>query len=129
MSKLFIGIEGVGMRQSVAVAADKTGKIVGAVRLPEPLSLTSMARESLKFNLPELLRTLCHHKGLDRTLNDLSQCTVCIGMTGVTFLYDRDNELRKFLCDEMEINIGKLICTGDPQIIFASHAISNTGSC
>ena len=126
MTKLFIGIEGVGMRQSVVVASDKTGRILGATRLRDPLSLTSLTKEKLKINLSRLFLTICDK--LRYTIDNLSRATVCIGMTGITFPFDGDKELPGII-REMDIKTGNLICMGGPRIIFASHAISDTGSC
>jgi N-acetylglucosamine kinase-like BadF-type ATPase len=123
---IFIGIEGVGMRQSIAVASDKNGHILNSIRISYPLSLTSLSREDLQTNLFRLFRSICHNIGCD--IGILSKATVCIGMTGITFPFDRYAELPNEI-ENMRLKIGNLICTGDPQIILASHAISNEGSC
>jgi N-acetylglucosamine kinase-like BadF-type ATPase len=121
---IYIGIEGVGVRQSVAAASDSTGEIIAACRmLGEPLSLHSTDRENLRSSLARLLREVAHRSG--RNLRQLTDSTLCIGMTGATFDAELDlaSEFRK-----LEIPVANVVCTGDAEMILASHATSLEGS-
>ncbi|MFX0135811.1 MAG: BadF/BadG/BcrA/BcrD ATPase family protein [Candidatus Hodarchaeota archaeon] len=124
--KLFIGIEGIAMRFSVGVMSDETGEIISSVRLNGySLSLHTMPRNVLRVRLLRLLKVLLKRAGLD--LCDLKNCTICIGLTGTTFGYDREVDLHKEF-NELNIDIEKLICTGDVEIAFASHTHNSEGS-
>jgi len=121
---IYIGIEGVGVRQSVAAVADSTGEIIAACRMPgEPLSLHSTDREVLRTSLARLIREVANRCG--RNTRQLADATLCIGMTGATFDAEADlfGEFRK-----LEIPVSNVVCTGDAEIILASHAISLEGS-
>jgi N-acetylglucosamine kinase-like BadF-type ATPase len=60
-------------------------------------------------------------------LEALNDAVVCIGLSGVTFPYDAAVELpREFA--KLEVEVAKLICTGDVEIVFLSHALSDQGS-
>jgi N-acetylglucosamine kinase-like BadF-type ATPase len=123
---LYIGIEGVGFRQSVAVAADGEGKIVATHRmLGEPLALHGTDRGLLRTRLARLIREIARLTG--KRLSDLSDSTVCIGLTGVSFPFDAQVDLAEEF-EQLEIKVGRLICTGDAEIILASHALSLEGS-
>src|ERR1043166_4948914 len=81
--KYFIGVEGIGMRWSAAVAAHENGQVIGAVR-GAPLALHTQNRAELRTRLNSLigkLRTVAN-------ISDLSKSDICIGLTGVTFPYD-----------------------------------------
>jgi N-acetylglucosamine kinase-like BadF-type ATPase len=123
---LFIGIEGSGMRHSVAVMADQQGSILSSVRLKEPISLHTTPVELLIDRLEKLLLNVL--KRADCTLNDLCNANVCIGLTGVTFRYDREVALPQVF-SRIDFPIKQLICTGDAEIAFASHAQTMTGTC
>jgi N-acetylglucosamine kinase-like BadF-type ATPase len=117
---IYIGIEGVGLRHSIAVAADAEGKITASCRLVgEPLSLHTIDRNLLRSRLMTLIREVA--RGASRSLNELRDATVCIGLSGVTFPYDAVVDLREEF-EKLEIPVLKLICTGDAEIVFASHA-------
>ncbi len=121
-----IGIEGVGMRQSLAVLASRQGKILSAVRQTgEPISLHTTPRDLLPHRILHLLHTVLNRAKLE--LNDLARCTVCIGLTGVTFKYDRVVDLPEIL-NPLELGIANLICTGDAEIVFAAYAQTEQGS-
>jgi N-acetylglucosamine kinase-like BadF-type ATPase len=123
---IFIGIEGVGLRQAVAVAADVNGNILSSYRmLGEPLSLHTTDRQLLRIRLCELIREVSARAG--RRLDDLVDATVCIGLSGVTFPYDAEVDLPTEF-QKLEIKVARLICTGDAEIVFASHACAKTGS-
>lgn len=122
---IFIGIEGVNMRRSFAVAADETGKIVGAVREKFGMSLHTIPRDVLQSRLRRLIQEVAHSAGRD--LNHLEDAVICIGMTGVTFAYDAEIDLPKEFA-ELNLTIKKLICTGDAEIVFVSHVQTNFGA-
>jgi len=123
---LFIGVEGVGMSFSVAVSADETGTVLSSVRLEgAPISLHTTDRRELRSRLAELLRTVCERA--EATLEQQRNATVCLGLTGVTFPYDSLIDLPDEF-DKMERPVRRLICTGDAEIVFASHAKCDHGS-
>lgn len=72
-----------------------------------------------------LFRDLARNMG-ERFSSCFSGSTVCIGLTGVTFPYDAKVDLpREF--SQLEIEVDHLVCTGDAEIIFASHTQSDNG--
>ncbi|MBM3476809.1 MAG: hypothetical protein FJX75_26350 [Armatimonadetes bacterium] len=122
---LFIGVEGVGMRQTVGVACDESGSIRWAERFPWGMSLHTTPRDELRSRLLELFGAVA--AGTGGSPGVLADATVCIGLTGVTFPYDAQVDLRREF-DEIELDVRELICTGDAEIIFASHTQSDTGA-
>ena len=123
---LYIGIEGVGLRQSVAVVADAKGRILSAYRmLGEPLFLQTTDRNLLRTRLTKIIREVAFRAG--RNLSDLEDAIVCIGLSGVTFPYDADVDLPTEF-SKLGIRIKRLVCTGDAEIVFASHAHAAKGS-
>ncbi|MFC2142176.1 BadF/BadG/BcrA/BcrD ATPase family protein [Acidobacteriota bacterium] len=123
---LFIGIEGVGLKHSVGVAADRNGQIIASTRLVgQPISLHTTERHILHSRLKNLLKALSEQVG--RNLDNLADAVICIGLTGVTFPHDAEIDLPNEF-GQLNIKIKKLICTGDIEIAFASHAQTNQGS-
>ena len=121
-----IGIEGVGMRKSVAVLSTRQGKILSASRLMgEPISFHTTPRDLLKSRILSLLRSVLYKADLH--LSDLSRCNVCIGLTGVTFKYDRVIDLPDLL-KPLDLKIANPLFTGDAEIIFAAYAQKEHGS-
>jgi len=121
---VFVGIEGVGMRQSFAIAANEQGKILSVVRQPYGISLHTSPRAELISRLAYLIRDLASNMG--EPIRYFNGSTICIGLTGVTFPYDAEVELpREF--EQLGIKDSKLICTGDAEIVFASHTQSDNG--
>src|SRR5687768_16525558 len=105
---LFIGIEGVGLRKSVAVAANEKGQILGSSRIDSGISLHATRREILQSLLRRLIQDVAASVG--RRLSDLSDTTVCIGLRGVNFPYEAQVDIpREF--EEMQLSFKKLICT------------------
>jgi N-acetylglucosamine kinase-like BadF-type ATPase len=124
---LYIGIEGVALTHSAAVAATADGTVRATYRMSaEPISLHMVKRHVFRSRLFSLIKTVA--KNADATLNDLKDATICIGLSGVTFPYDAEedfpDEFRR-----LEITVDKdVICTGDAEIAFAAAAQSMTGS-
>lgn len=127
MKSLYIGIEGVALTHSAAVAATADGTVMGTYRLSaEPISLHMVKRNVFRSRLFHLIKGVTGNAGA--TLNDLRDATICIGLSGVTFPYDAEedfpNEFRR-----LDIIVDKdVICTGDAEIVFAAAAQSMTGS-
>lgn len=121
----YIGIEGIGTRYCVAVLSDAGGRILSSERLFEPISLHTTPRHLLQFRLLKLLQFILTRAGLG--LGHLEQSTVCIGLSGVTFQHNALVDVPAIFKD-MDIEPGRLVCTGDADIIFASHAFSNRGT-
>ena len=113
------------MRLSVAAATDETGRVLAASRRPWAMSLHTTSRDWLQIRLNELLTDLQQRLGVGD--NELADATVCIGLTGVTFPYDAQIDLPAEL-DELPWKFRKLVCTGDAEIVFASHAKRCSGS-
>lgn len=123
---LYIGIEGVGVRQSVIACADETGKVLAGYRLlGEPLSLQGTPRLLLRSRLSKLLREIA--RLTNRTLDELADAVVCIGVAGVTSPFDSETDLSEEIAN-LDITLGSLICTGDAELVLASHAASTIGS-
>ncbi len=123
--KLFIGIEGVSLRKSVAVASDEAGNILSSVKAIGALSLHTVHRDTFRTRLVDILYELCLRANL--TLNDLRHATICIGLNGVSFPYEYAVELPAEI-SAAEITPDNLVCTGDAEIILASHAHSLQGN-
>jgi N-acetylglucosamine kinase-like BadF-type ATPase len=123
--KLFVGIEGVSLRKSVAVLADDTGTIMSSVKAIGALSLHAVHRDTFRTRLVDLLYQLCQRA--DLSLDDLRHAGICIGLNGVSFPYEISFELPEEV-RAAEIIPKNLICTGDAEIILASHAQSLRGS-
>jgi N-acetylglucosamine kinase-like BadF-type ATPase len=123
---LFVGVEGVNLRQSVAVLADETGKVLGAVRsLGKSLSYHTVGKVQFRSRLVDLLQRLSNSIGL--TIDDLRDATVCIGLTGVNSTYELAFEIPAEI-ESADLRFARLICTGDAEIVLASHAHSLVGS-
>jgi N-acetylglucosamine kinase-like BadF-type ATPase len=125
----YMGIEGVSMRRSVAALSDKKGNIISTAQINKPISLHTTSRDTLMIRITDLIEKVICNADFRPDLQDsvIKKTVICIGLTGVTFPFDRvvdlPNEFNKF-----EIKPRRLICTGDAEIIFASHAKSMTGS-
>jgi hypothetical protein len=127
MSRWYVGIEGVGMYKNVGVVANSQWQIVATKLLTdEPISLHTTPRNLLRDRLHTLLTGLEENSGV--RFGGEEQVTVCVGMSGVTFDYERLVDLPK-LFKEIGKPIGQLVCTGDAEIAFASHAMTDTGGC
>jgi N-acetylglucosamine kinase-like BadF-type ATPase len=121
---LFIGIEGVGMRKCVAVASNEKGQILGSSKIDSGISLHATRRDNLQSHLRRLIKEVAESVG--RRLSELSDAVVCIGLRGVTFQYDAEVDLpREF--EDLQLTFRKLICTGDAEIVFASHTQAAVG--
>jgi N-acetylglucosamine kinase-like BadF-type ATPase len=133
--KYFVGVEGFCMRYSVAVLADGDGNILAAHRDYAALNLHTVEPSELANRLMSLLTTLFTRAGLT-TAAAVPESTVCIGIAGVNYSHDRFVVLPTLIREHLDWKVGKLICTGDAEIAFLSHArqcrgsliISHTGS-
>ena len=124
--KLFIGIEGIATRFSIAVLSDETGKIIASRRLlGQSLSLHTIPRKLLQIRLYRLIKEVMQNAGLG--LDSLKNTTLSIGLTGTTFAYDREVDLQREILS-MDLNLKRLICTGDAEIIFAAFTQQSNGS-
>lgn len=112
------------MSQSVAVASTDTGEVLGAVRIPYGLSLHATLRARLCSRLFQLLRLLAATLGV--RVDALQNSSLCIGLTGATFDHDWDREVPS-LFSAMDFRPVRLLCTGDAEIVFASHALRESG--
>lgn len=114
------------MRHTVAALSNMDGEILATVRVNnEPISLHTLPPLVLKTRLGRLFRDLLIRA--EMKTSQLRESSVCIGLTGVTFKYDREIVLPDMI-RETGLNIGRLICTGDVEIVFASHARRSHGS-
>jgi N-acetylglucosamine kinase-like BadF-type ATPase len=126
--RLYVGIEGLSMRQSVAAMATQDGNIVAVFLLREtPLSLHTTPEPILLDRISKLLTGLCSQPGACG-LSELRDCVVCIGLTGVTFRYHRHICLPRLLAELDLFDLGTLVCTGDVEIAFAAGTIASRGS-
>ena len=114
------------MRQSIAVAANSKGDIISAVKFPLGLSLSTMPRDQFRSRFFTLLSKIL--KECNMPFSQIHNTTICIGLTGATFPCEATVILKREINDIMEIKPGRLICACDAEIIFASHAVSETGS-
>lgn len=122
---MYIGIEAVGLRQCVAVASDSAGRIGYAVRrVGEPILLHSTDRVLLRKRLLDLLKDVVG--GTGRSLDELSDATVCIGMAGAVFPSELDDLREEF--SRLGVSVGKLICKPDIDTILVSHLAAVSGS-
>jgi N-acetylglucosamine kinase-like BadF-type ATPase len=127
----FVGVEGFCTSYSVAVLSDENGHIESALRFDETLNLHTIEPRRLGNLLQSLLRLLFDRA--NRNVHDEMQTArVCIGMSGVTFTYDRVVGLPKLMEEVLQWTFGangeRLACTGDAEITFASHAQGDSGS-
>ena len=123
--RYFIGVEGFNNRYSVAVLSTFDGRIRSSVRESSTMSLHATDRDALLVRLNKLLGNLLARAGLK--IGALEQSAVCLSLTGVTFSFDRLVVLPRLLA-QAEISIGRLICTGDAEVTFASHAQTSEGT-
>jgi N-acetylglucosamine kinase-like BadF-type ATPase len=123
---LFLGIEAVGMRHTAAVVADENGEILGGKRvLSEPLGLHTTPRDLFRSRLNQLVKAIIAEVGL--SVDAMQECNVCIGLAGINSKYDSEVDLpREF--ESLGFHFRKLICTGDAEIVLASHSQSLHGS-
>ena len=123
---LYIGVEGVGLRQSVAVASDERGEIVAARRLVgSPITLHTTPRHVLRTRLMDLLCAIKEEANCP--LEALRRASVCVGLTGVTFRSDAVVDLPEQF-KRLEVPLRRLVCTGDAEIVFVSHARTMAGT-
>ena len=126
----FVGIEGVGMRQSVAAICNESGEILSAIRLPEAISLHTIRHSLLRERIIRLLKALCENlpasAAFHHPLECLKNARLCIGLTGVTFESDAIELSREV--EALNLFNTEPVCTGDTEIIFASHAQGFRGS-
>jgi N-acetylglucosamine kinase-like BadF-type ATPase len=126
----YVGVEGIGSRFSVAVVADADGTILAAHRSEETLNLHTIEPEGLGNRFKTLLQDLFAKAKCD-VEKAIRETRACVGMSGVTFSYERLVELRKIIDDGTGWTFGngeRLACTGDAEITFFSHALTDTGS-
>lgn len=116
---VYIGIEGVALRHTTAVAANGRGHIIGAARLPRGISLHTTSRQELRCRLSELFRELLERSHLPASY--VADAHVCIGLTGVTFPYNAQRDLPSEF-ERAGIAPRTLVCTGDAEIFFAGAA-------
>ncbi|MCL4180232.1 MAG: hypothetical protein KJ072_21125 [Verrucomicrobia bacterium] len=121
--RFFLGIESVGMSSSVAVLTDDCGTVLNAVKGP-PFAGHTTDPMKLRTGLHALVWQAMTQNGRRR---DIAKTEVCIGLTGVTFPYDAQVYLQAQLAIA-NVNPGRLICTGDAEIVTASHTQLNTAS-
>jgi N-acetylglucosamine kinase-like BadF-type ATPase len=124
---LYIGIEGVALTHSGAVAAREDGTVLSSCRLSaQPISLHMIKRNVFRSRLFKLIKSVAQNA--DATLNDLKDATICVGLSGVTFPYDAQEDFpREFR--QLQVDVEKdVICTGDAEISFAAAAQSMAGS-
>jgi N-acetylglucosamine kinase-like BadF-type ATPase len=123
---LFMGIEGIAMRHCVGVLSNDSGHIISAKRLlGQSISLHTTNRTRLRTILCQLIKTVFEIANMH--VNLIADTTLCIGLTGATFSYDREVDLPNEF-EQMEFGFKKIICTGDAEIIFASHTQDMNGS-
>jgi N-acetylglucosamine kinase-like BadF-type ATPase len=123
---LCIGIEAIGMRYTAGVIATEDGAIIGGKRIfGDPISLHTTPRDLLRSRLNQLFKSLIDEVGVSP--DELNDCKVCIGMTGVNSKFDAEVDLPRE-CGALALKFGKLICTGDAEIVLASHCQSLDGS-
>ncbi len=123
---IYIGIEAVSSRRSLAAMADESGNIISAIRSPFGLSLSTTPRITLRDQLRRMMSSLVRPAGLN--LSVLNRARVCIGMAGVTFPYDKIVDLPNEFNRLRLFQDFPIICTGDAEIVFASHAGRSIGS-
>lgn len=110
------------MRYVASVAALDDGMIAAGGRdLSEPLGLHTTQRDDFRQRLYHTVKDLCFRVRGHRGFENIS---LCVGITGVNFEYDSlvdlPGELQK--CSLSPIS---LACTGDIEIILASHLNSS----
>jgi N-acetylglucosamine kinase-like BadF-type ATPase len=120
-----VGVEGFNMRHSAAVLATPEGKIRASVRSTKTMTLQATDADTLVVRLNSLLTELVRRAGLPRAA--LERTAVCLSLTGVTFSFDRLVAVPRVLADA-NLTFGRLICTGDAEVTFASHAQCMQGS-
>ena len=122
----FVGVEGVNLRQSVAVAADATGRVLSSARI-QGKSISYLITDQAHFcpRLVELLQQLM--RKLNLSIDDMRDAIVCIGLNGIGSLYELEVDIPRLLT-LCELRFAKLICTGDSEITLASHAHSANGT-
>lgn len=119
--KLFAGIEGYASSVSVGTLADSSGKILAAKRKPFALSLHTILRADLIVRLNELLQELFEAAGF--SLNSHPPCRLCLGLAGTNGTLDYKDDLPELLFEAIGLSgDDKIVCTGDCEIILASHA-------
>ncbi len=123
--KLYVGLEGVGMRHSVAAMCDDTGRILAAARLPEAITLHTTPRHLLRSRLELLARNLFSRAELP--FARFKEAAVCIGLTGTTFAHDRTIVLPGIFANIKSFPSSP-VCTGDAEIIFAANVQKPNGS-
>jgi N-acetylglucosamine kinase-like BadF-type ATPase len=123
--RYYVGIEGFCMRHSVGVLALQNGRIRSSVRQPFTMSLHTTDASTLASRVSQLLFELYRRAHLP--MSALDESAVCLSLSGVTFSYDRLALLPRVLADA-ELSFGRLICTGDAEVTFASHAQCSQGS-
>jgi N-acetylglucosamine kinase-like BadF-type ATPase len=123
---LYVGIECVSMRHSTGILANADGQVLAATRMNYGLSYHTPPREYLRHRLFELFTSLAQRCRID--LSNFQNARVCIGLTGVTFPFDANVGLHSEIVGMELFRPMNIICTGDAEIAFASHAQRDAGS-
>ena len=124
--KLHIGIEGVCGRWRLGVAATGDGNILAATKQKGGISLHSTSRSSLRPRVVEIFRELVEIAHISP--EELAKAEICIGLTGVTFLYDADYVLPEELTSIPSVSQSKIRCVGDIEVIFPAYTQKLNGS-
>jgi N-acetylglucosamine kinase-like BadF-type ATPase len=124
--KYFIGVEGVDFRKSRAVISDANGVVRAAV-VARPITAHATPKDVLRATLHRLITGVVRAADLipDQVL---PETVVCLALTGVTFPFEAAIELPAQIKQISNLNIGKLVCTGDVEAVFASHTQKESGS-
>ncbi|MEM1338331.1 MAG: BadF/BadG/BcrA/BcrD ATPase family protein [Bacteroidota bacterium] len=120
-----IGIEGMAAKFSVGVLANSEGTIISAIR-SQPISLHTIPEDTLVMRLIKIVKTLLNEANLSTQI--IPETSICIGLGGATFTYDREFNLKENIFKKAKLNFPKIICTGDAEITFVSCAQKRHGS-
>ena len=122
MIKWYIGIEAISHRRSSAVLADGDQRVIAYVPNFEAMSLHVTPKSQLDYTLRHIVQELLRLAGLKRP--SLKDASLCIGLMGTTFRYERLFALPKLLNDA-GVRTPRQICTGDAEIIFAAQGLEH----
>jgi N-acetylglucosamine kinase-like BadF-type ATPase len=131
-----LGIEGFHTSYSAGVLARCDGTIVASCRLGAELQLHTVDPSLLVARIQQLVTTLFErargrHTAEFASIPDagalLRRAIACLGISGVTFKYDREVVLPGILKGAGWPNQA-FLCTGDAEIAFVSHTRSMNGS-
>ena len=121
-----LAIEAIGQKTTIGAISSADGNLLHAIRINQGASYHTTSRESLRPLVYDLFSSLLGFVGVG--IDECDRYRACIGLSGVTFDYDRQHGLPHLLRSIGIPKRARIICTGDAEIAFYGQTQGNFGS-